>query len=56
MERPPQIEAAVDEQGRGQVSLTWAGKDKVYRLTATGNDDVGRKSDVLNAIAATIKD
>lgn len=53
---PAQIEAAIDEQGRGQVSLTWAGKDKVYRLTATGNDDVGRKSDVLNAIAATIKD
>lgn len=53
---PAQIETTVDDQGRGRVSLIWAGKDKVYRLSATGDDNVERKAEVLRSIAATVKD
>lgn len=53
---PGQIEMTVDDQGRGCVSLTWAGKDKVYTLTATGDDNVERKAEALRAIAELVVD
>ncbi|WP_367344898.1 hypothetical protein [Stenotrophomonas bentonitica] len=53
---PAQIEMTVDDQGRGCVSLTWAGKDKVYTLTATGDDNVERKAEALRVIAESVVD
>ncbi|WP_312326845.1 hypothetical protein [Stenotrophomonas sp.] len=53
---PGKIEMSVDDQGRGCVSLTWAGKDKVYTLTATGDDNVERKAEALRAIAESVVD
>ncbi|WP_314106545.1 hypothetical protein [uncultured Stenotrophomonas sp.] len=53
---PGQLDMSMDDQGRGQVVLVWAGKDKLYKLIATGNDDVQRKADVLKEIARSIVD
>ncbi|WP_282247956.1 hypothetical protein [Stenotrophomonas sp. PS02300] len=53
---PGQIEMEVDGQGRSRATLVWAGKDKVYTLTATGDGDVERKAIVLQQIAAAVRD
>lgn len=53
---PGQIEMTADDQGRSQAVLSWAGNDKLYRLTATGDGDVSYKSRVLHAIAVSIRD
>jgi len=53
---PGQIEMTADDQGRSQAVLSWAGNDKLYRLTATGDGDVSYKSRVLHAIAGSIRD
>lgn len=53
---PAQLEMTVDGQGRGHVVLVWAGKDKLYTLIATGDDNVQRKAEILKGIAASIVD
>jgi len=53
---PGQIEMTADDQGRSQAVLSWAGNDKVYTLTATGEGDVHYKARVLHGIAGAIKD
>lgn len=53
---PGQIEMEVDGQGRSRATLVWAGEDKVYRLTATGEGDVQTKAALLQQIAAAVKD
>lgn len=55
-EVPAQLEREMDGHGRGRVELTWAGKDKLYKLIATGDDDVERKAQVLRSIASAIVD
>ncbi len=46
----------MDDQGRGQVVLVWAGRNKLYKLIATGDDNVQRKADLLKEIAGSIVD
>lgn len=53
---PGQIEMIVDGEGRGRVALVWAGKDKVYKLIATGDDKVERKAGMLKEIAEAVVD
>ena len=51
-----QIEMTADGQGRSRATLVWAGEDKVYTLTATGDGDVQPKAAVLQQIAAAVTD
>jgi hypothetical protein len=53
---PAQIEMTADGEGRSRATLVWAGEDKVYTLTATGEGDVQPKVAVLQQIAAGVKD
>lgn len=53
---PAQLERIADDQGRSRASLVWAGENKVYSLIATGEGDVQRKAEVLQQIAAAVKD
>lgn len=53
---PGRLERIIDNQGRSRATLTWAGENKFYHLTATGNGDVQRKAKVLQQIADVVKD
>jgi hypothetical protein len=53
---PAQIYRSADSQGRGEVTLSWASSEKLYSLSAVGNDDVDGKERALHAIAAGIRD
>ena len=53
---PAQLERVSDGQGRSRASLVWAGESKFYTLIATGEGDVQRKAEVLQEIAAAVKD
>lgn len=53
---PAQMYRSADSQGRGEVTLSWASSEKLYRLSAVGNDDVEGKEHALHDIAAAIRD
>lgn len=50
------LERITDRQGRSRATLTWAGESKFYIMTATGEGDVQRKAEVLQQIAAAVRD
>lgn len=55
-QEPAQLDRASDDQGRSRASLIWAGESKLYTLIATGEGEVQRKVDVLQQIAAAVRD
>lgn len=55
-QEPAQLDRVSDDQGRSRASLIWAGESKLYTLIATGEGDVQRKVDVLQQIAAAVRD
>ncbi|WP_282297082.1 hypothetical protein [Stenotrophomonas sp. PS02289] len=50
------LDRVADSQGRSRATLNWAGENKLYTLTATGEGDVQRKAKVLQQIAGAVRD
>ncbi|WNH54447.1 hypothetical protein [Stenotrophomonas oahuensis] len=53
---PGRLDRIADSQGRSRATLNWAGESKLYTLIATGEGDVQRKAEVLQQIAAAVRD